>query len=82
MAILSDAVATAYHAIVSLADVKMGQTILIVGAGGLGIHGVQVAKLCGATVLVVDRKPKALELAGPFGADFFNQGEKNPPGTD
>ena len=78
MAILSDAVATAYHAIASLADVKMGQTVLIVGAGGLGIHGVQVAKLCGATVLVVDRKPKALELAGRFGADFLIQGEKNP----
>jgi len=36
MSILTDAVATSYHAIVALAKVRPGQTVLIVGAGGLG----------------------------------------------
>ena len=78
MAILPDAVATAYRAITTLADVKVGQNILIVGAGGLGIHGVQIAKLCGARVLVAERKRKALDLAGQFGADFLIDAEKDP----
>jgi propanol-preferring alcohol dehydrogenase len=78
MAILPDAIATAYRAITTLADVKLGQNILIVGAGGLGIHGVQIAKLCGARVLVAEKKKKALDLAGQFGADFLIDAGKNP----
>lgn len=78
MAILPDAVATAYRAITTLADVKLGQIILIVGAGGLGIHGVQIARLCGAKVLVAEKNRKALDLAGQFGADFLIDAQKNP----
>ena len=78
MAILPDAVATAYHAITALAGVQLGQKILIVGAGGLGLHGVQIAKLCGAEVLVAEKKKKALDLAGQSGADFLIDAEKNP----
>ena len=80
MAILTDAVATSYRAVNILAQVKAGQDILIVGAGGLGIHGVQIAKLCGARVLVADRREMALRLAKQFGADFLiNVNEKSPP---
>ena len=78
MAILPDAVATAYRAITTLADVKLGQKILIVGAGGLGIHGVQIARLCGAEVLVAEKKKKALDLAGQFGADFLIDAREKP----
>jgi propanol-preferring alcohol dehydrogenase len=79
MSILTDAVATSYHAVVALAKVQVGQTVLIVGAGGLGIHGVQIAKLCGARVVVADRKEKALRLAQEHGADFL-VGPDNSPG--
>ncbi|MEW6666771.1 MAG: alcohol dehydrogenase catalytic domain-containing protein [Thermodesulfobacteriota bacterium] len=78
MSILTDAVATSYHAIVTLADVRMGQTVLIVGAGGLGIHGVQIGKLCGAKVIVADKKEEALRLAGGFGADGLIDAGANP----
>jgi 2-desacetyl-2-hydroxyethyl bacteriochlorophyllide A dehydrogenase len=69
MAILADAIGTPYHAITRLADVKAGQDVLIVGAGGLGLHAVQIAKLCGARVIVVDKNPLALELAQRMGAE-------------
>ena len=69
MAILADAIGTPYRAITGLAKVRPGQNVLIVGAGGLGIHAVQIAKLCGAFVIVVDLDPNALDLAKSFGAD-------------
>jgi 2-desacetyl-2-hydroxyethyl bacteriochlorophyllide A dehydrogenase len=69
MAIVADAIGTSYHAITGLAGVKPGQDVLIVGAGGLGIHAVQIAKLCGANVFVVDMDSQALDLARQFGAD-------------
>lgn len=69
MAIVADAIGTSYHAITSLAGVKPGQDVLIVGAGGLGIHAVQIAKLCGADVFVTDMDAQALDLARQFGAD-------------
>ena len=69
MAILADAIGTPYHAITRLAQVKAGQDVLIVGAGGLGLHAVQIAKLCGARVLVADMNPDALALAKHYGAD-------------
>jgi 2-desacetyl-2-hydroxyethyl bacteriochlorophyllide A dehydrogenase len=78
MAVLPDAVATTYRAIAVLAGARPGQTLLIVGAGGLGIHAVQIAKLCGAQVLVADRKEKALELAAEYGADFMIRSNQEP----
>ena len=69
MAIVADAIGTSYHAITGLAGVKPGQDVLIVGAGGLGIHAVQIAKLCGANVFVADMDGQALDLARQFGAD-------------
>ena len=78
MAILPDAVATAYRAVTVLGDTRPGQNILIVGAGGLGIHAVQIAKLSGARVLIADRKKKALQLAKQFGADVLLDPDASP----
>ncbi|MEY2661361.1 MAG: hypothetical protein RLZZ123_2533 [Pseudomonadota bacterium] len=55
-AVGSDAIATPYHACVQEAKVKPGDTVLVVGAaGGVGIHMIQMARLCGARVLAADR---------------------------
>jgi propanol-preferring alcohol dehydrogenase len=70
MAVLPDAVATPYHALKMMAEVKAGQTIMIMGVGGLGIHAVQIAKLMGAEVIAVDRRDDPLRLASEFGADL------------
>ena len=69
MAILPDAVATSYHALKTLADVRAGQDVLIMGVGGLGIHAVQIAKLMGAKVTAADRREGPLKLARGYGAD-------------
>ncbi len=70
MAVLPDAVATSYHALKTMADVKVGQDVLIMGIGGLGIHAVQIAKLVGARVIAVARRSDPLKMASKLGADF------------
>ncbi len=52
------------------AGLQFGGTVVIQGAGGLGIQAAAVAKDMGAsTVIVVDQIPGRLELAKAFGAD-------------
>ena len=49
--IISDAIATPYHVCRAEAQVGPGDDVLVVGAGGgVGIHAVQMAKLCGGRV--------------------------------
>jgi propanol-preferring alcohol dehydrogenase len=67
-AILPDAVACMYHSLICQGRVRAGQTVLILGAGGLGIHGVQVARLAGATVIATSRRGDRLRLAELHGA--------------
>jgi len=70
MAILPDAVATPFHALTKLARLAPGETALIVGIGGLGVHAVQIARLMGGKVLAADVKQEALEMAREHGADM------------
>ncbi|MBI4240312.1 MAG: zinc-binding dehydrogenase [Candidatus Rokubacteria bacterium] len=51
------------------AGLRFGDTLLIQGAGGLGIQATAVAKEMGARVIVVDQISGRLELAQAFGAD-------------
>ncbi len=79
MAIAPDAIATAYHAVIRLAKVSAGQDVLVVGAGGLGLHGIQIAKLCGARVIAVDQRPQALAEAKEMGADAVLEARPDTP---
>jgi D-arabinose 1-dehydrogenase-like Zn-dependent alcohol dehydrogenase len=68
--IISDAIATPLHACKEEAKVGPGDNVLIVGAGGgVGIHAVQMAKLCGGRVLAADISSEKLEMAKSLGAD-------------
>lgn len=49
--------------------VEAGETLVIQGAGGLGLYAAAVARERGATVVVVDAVADRLELARRFGAD-------------
>jgi threonine dehydrogenase-like Zn-dependent dehydrogenase len=52
------------------AGLRFGDTLVIQGAGGLGVQAAAVAKDMGAAVvIVIDRLPGRLELARAFGAD-------------
>jgi propanol-preferring alcohol dehydrogenase len=69
-AIASDAIATPYHACHKEARLGPGDSVLIVGAGGgVGVHMVQMARLCGARVLAADIGDDKLALAKAMGAD-------------
>src|SRR5262249_18366556 len=55
-----------------VADFKAGQTVVVQGAGGLGVYACAVAREMGASrVIVIDGIDERLELARDFGADTF-----------
>ena len=69
-AILADAVATPFHALTKRGGLKAGETVAVFGCGGLGIHAVQLARLCGASkVIALDISDVALNRARKVGAD-------------
>jgi alcohol dehydrogenase len=61
--------ATSYRALTSRARVAAGEWLTVVGAGGVGLSVVMIAKALGARVVAVDRNPAALEVASSLGAD-------------
>jgi propanol-preferring alcohol dehydrogenase len=69
-AIISDAVATPLHACRQEACIGPGDSVLVIGAGGgVGIHAVQMAKLCGGRVLAADLSGAKLKKVKALGAD-------------
>jgi D-arabinose 1-dehydrogenase-like Zn-dependent alcohol dehydrogenase len=70
-AILADCVATPFNAVVDVAQVRAGERVAVFGIGGLGTHGVQIARMSGAGFLAaVDPSPGARERALRLGADI------------
>ena len=68
-ALVGCAVMTGVGAVLKTAGVAAGQSVLVVGLGGVGLSVVQGARLVGAgSVIVVDRSPEKLELARTMGA--------------
>ena len=69
-AVACDAIATPYHACHAEAQISPGDNVLVIGAGGgVGIHMVQMARLCGGRVLAAEIGEEKLELARQMGAD-------------
>jgi D-arabinose 1-dehydrogenase-like Zn-dependent alcohol dehydrogenase len=62
-----------------LAALKLGEFVVIQGAGGLGVYATAVAREMGAgRVIVIDSIPERLELARGFGADELIDIEEFP----
>jgi 6-hydroxycyclohex-1-ene-1-carbonyl-CoA dehydrogenase len=75
LAVVADAVTTPYQAM-ERADVKAGDLVVVVGAGGIGTYAVQIAKARGAAVAVIDIDQRKLERLAPFDVNWaFNARE-------
>lgn len=67
-AMLADVFPTGYHA-TELADVRPGETVVVFGAGPVGLMAALSAKIRGASkIFVVDKVKSRLELAEDLGA--------------
>ena len=61
---------TAYHALVDRAQLKTGETVLVLGAaGGVGTSAIQIAKSCGAHVIAAASSAEKCALCRSIGAD-------------
>ncbi len=78
-AMATDAVNTNWHCMRERAKINPHDTVMLIGAGGgVGIHGVQVAKLFGARIIAVDVSDEKLDLAKQWGADEVINVKRTP----
>ena len=67
--VAADAICTPYHNCVAEAQIKPGDVVAVVGAGGgVAIHAVQMAQVCGGHVIGIDVSEKKLETVSQLGA--------------
>ncbi|MHA1863225.1 MAG: zinc-binding dehydrogenase [Candidatus Thorarchaeota archaeon] len=70
---------TAWRMLMTKAQVKAGDDVLIIGiGGGVALTGLQIAKAAGARVIVTSSSDKKLENAYNFGADEGINHNKTP----
>ncbi len=79
-AIVPDAVASAHHALVTRGMAMPGEVVVVIGAGGLGLHAVQMAAGSSMTVYALDVRPDALEQAAAWGATVVQTNIEDPVG--
>jgi 2-desacetyl-2-hydroxyethyl bacteriochlorophyllide A dehydrogenase len=68
-AVITDAVGTPTHAL-RQAKVGSGDTVLVMGTGGIGSNAIQIARLLGATVIASARSEASLQNARDIGAHY------------
>ncbi len=75
--------ATSWHALVDRAQLKAGETVLVLGAaGGVGTAAIQVAKAMGARVIAAASSEEKCQLCKSLGADeTLNYGQDTPSTT-
>lgn len=63
--------ATSYHALIDRAQLKHGETLLVLGAaGGVGSSAIQIAKQAGAIVIAAASNADKCEVCKQLGADY------------
>jgi alcohol dehydrogenase len=68
-ALFGCAVMTGVGAVVNTARIRAGDSVAVVGLGGVGLSGVLGARVAGAqTIVAIDREPARLEVALSIGA--------------
>jgi 6-hydroxycyclohex-1-ene-1-carbonyl-CoA dehydrogenase len=66
--VIADALSTPFHAVTRRARVRAGDTVAVVGCGGVGLNVVQCATVAGARVVAIDTNAARLEVATALGA--------------
>ena len=62
---------TSYHALKDRAELKAGETLLVLGAaGGVGLAAVEIGKAMGARVIAAASTPEKLAVCREHGADL------------
>lgn len=75
LAVVADAVSTPYQAI-QKSGLKLGDVVVIIGVGGIGIYAVQIARARGGKVLAIDIDQQRLERVGTLSSvDTLNTAE-------
>ncbi|MFF5448095.1 Zn-dependent alcohol dehydrogenase [Streptomyces sp. NPDC012888] len=71
-ALIGCGVLTGVGAVLNRAGVDRGETVVVIGAGGIGLNVLQGARIAGASVIVaVDANPAKEGVARQFGATHF-----------
>lgn len=63
---------TAWHATNEVGPVRSGDTVLIIGTGGVAVFALQFAKLAGARVIVVSSSEEKYAKLSAMGAEVIN----------
>ena len=76
-ALIGCAVTTGRGAVTHTANVRPGDTVAVIGCGGVGLSTINGALIAGAgRIIAIDRQPAKLEMARLFGAtDVLQAGE-------
>jgi NADPH:quinone reductase-like Zn-dependent oxidoreductase len=70
---------TAWHSLITRGKLQVGETVLIVGAGGgVNTASIQIAKYVGAKVVVVGSNAQKLQQAEALGADVLVDRSQEP----
>ena len=77
-ATLPCAAVTAWHALITEGGVKPGDTVLVLGTGGVSLFGLQFARLAGARVLATSSSNAKLERVQQLGASAGINYRENP----
>lgn len=67
LSVIADAISTPYQ-VVKKSGLKENDLAIVIGAGGIGIYGVQIARIAGAKVVVLDISEEKLKMASEYGA--------------
>ena len=73
--------ATSHHALIDRAQLKAGETVLVLGAaGGVGTAAIQIAKALGAKVIAAASSAEKCALCKSIGADATIDYSEHPAG--
>lgn len=79
-ALVGCAVATGVGAALYTADVRPGESVVVIGCGGVGLNAIQGAALCGAApIIAIDTNEAKMKLAREFGATHTLLSDENVP---